>query len=68
MIINYNTLALRNLVPDCLFTWTGLEWEGLEWLDERTCPTKEEWEKEVERLKILIPIQERQSKIKQLLN
>lgn len=60
-------LALENLISNPIFTWEGIEWEGLIWQDERTCPTKEEWENEVERLKVLIPIQERQSQIQKLL-
>lgn len=60
-------LALENLISNPIFTWEGIEWEGLEWLDERTCPSKEEWENEKERLKVLIPIQQRQSQIKKLL-
>lgn len=67
MIINYDTLALLNLVPNCQFAWYGTEWEGLEWKDSRPQPTKKEWEKEVERLKIILPIQERQKQIQKLL-
>ena len=66
-MIDYNVLALFNLIPNCEFAWTGTEWEGLEWLDERPCPTKEEWENEKERLKVLIPIQEKQKEIQRLL-
>lgn len=60
-------LALENLISNPIFTWEGIEWEGLIWQDERPCPTKEELENEIERLKILIPIQEKQSKIQKLL-
>lgn len=49
-MIDYNVLALFNLSPNCEFAWTGTEWEGLEWLDSRPCPTKEEWETEKARL------------------
>jgi len=50
MIIDYNVLALQNLVPNCIFSWYGLDWDGLEWMDERQKPTKEDWEIEKARL------------------
>lgn len=49
-MINYNILALQNLIPNCIFTWRGNEWSGLIWQDERPCPTKVEWEVEKARL------------------
>lgn len=68
-MINYSVLAMQSLVENCQFVWGDpYEYKDIDWLDERPIPTKEAWEKEVEKLKILIPIQERQSKIKQLLN
>ena len=60
-------IALESLVPNCIFIWKEDTWEGLEWLDERPCPTKEEWENEIQRLKILIPIKEKQKEIQKLL-
>lgn len=62
------TEALLNLVPNAQFSWQGEEWEGLKWLDSRPCPTKQEWLSEIERLKISLPIRERQEKIKNLLD
>lgn len=67
MIIDYNNLALQSLVPKCVFTWYGLEWEGLVWQDERPCPTKEEWEKEKQRLIDLQPKQDCKDEAKSLL-
>lgn len=49
-MIDYNILALQSLVNNCKFIWTGSEWNGLEWLDERPKPTKTEWETEKARL------------------
>lgn len=49
-MIDYNSEALRSLIPNCLFAWTGLEWDGLEWLDDRPKPTKEAWETEKAKL------------------
>lgn len=50
MNINFNVLALQSLVPNCQFTWIGTEWSGLQWLDSRPQPTKEQWEAEKARL------------------
>ena len=66
-MIDYNVLALFNLIPNCEFAWTGTEWEGLEWLDERPCPTKEEWENEKARLIAQQPLKECKEKAKQLI-
>ena len=60
-------LALENLISNPIFTWEGMDWEGLEWLDERPQPTKQQWLDEIERLKIILPIQERQKQIQKLL-
>lgn len=49
-MIDYNVIALQNLVPNCIYSWYGKEWSGLIWQDERPCPTKEEWEAEKARL------------------
>lgn len=49
-MINYNILALQSLVANCIFSWIGEEWEGLEWKDPRPQPTKEDWETEKIRL------------------
>lgn len=49
-MIDYNILALQSLVNDCKFIWTGSEWNGLEWLDERPKPTETEWATEKARL------------------
>lgn len=46
----YHSLAMLNLVPRAQFVWRGSEWEGLEWMDSRPCPTKEQWETEKARL------------------
>lgn len=48
--MNYYIIALQNLVPNCIYTWRGEDWEGLEWQDTRPKPTKEAWEKEKARL------------------
>lgn len=49
-MIDYNILALQSLVNNCKFIWTGTEWSGLEWLDERPKPTEMEWATEKARL------------------
>lgn len=67
-MIDYNVLALFNLIPNCEFAWTGTEWEGLQWLDERPCPTKEEWENEKTRLIAQQPLKECKQKAQTLLN
>jgi hypothetical protein len=59
--------ALQSLVPNCIFTWEGQEWSGLEWLDERPCPTIEEWENEKQKIINEKPIKEKQFIIKKLL-
>jgi hypothetical protein len=43
-------IALQNLVHDCVFTWEGTEWEGLNWQDERNCPTERQWENEKQKI------------------
>ena len=67
-MIDYNILALINLVANPKFSWIGLEWEGLIWQDERSCPTKEEWETEKARLISEQPLQDCKSKARSLLN
>lgn len=66
-MINYNILALRNLVPNCVFSWKGEHWEGLEWQDERPKPTKEAWETEKDRLIAYQPKQNCKDKAKILI-
>lgn len=61
-------IALQNLVPNCIFTWKEDTWEGLEWLDERTCPSKEEWEAEKARLIAQQPLEQCKQKAQILLN
>jgi hypothetical protein len=65
---NFNVLALQNLVYNCKFVWGGEEWEGLNWLDERPCPTKEEWEAEKVKLITYQPKQECKDKAKTLIS
>ena len=64
----YHSLAMMNLVPKAQFVWRGSEWEGLEWMDSRSCPTKEQWETEKARLIAYQPKQECKDKAKQLLS
>ena len=66
-MISYKIAAMQNLVPNCSFAWNGEEWEGLDWLDERPCPTKEEWEVEKDRLIAYQPKQQCKDKAKQLI-
>ena len=66
-MIDYNAIALNNLVNKCIYNWIGSEWEGLTWLDSRPKPTKEAWEVEKARLIALAPLQERQTVVKKLL-
>lgn len=66
-MINYNILALQSLVPNCIFSWIGEEWGGLEWKDHRPQPTKEAWETERARLITYQPKQDCKDKAKQLL-
>lgn len=66
-MINYNTLALQNLVTNAEFVWYGTEWSGLQWLDSRPQPTKEQWEAEKARLIAYQPKQDCKDKAKQLL-
>ena len=68
MIIDYNLMALQSLVTNPMFSWIGNEWEGLEWLDERTCPTKEEWENEKARLIEQQPLNDCKTQAQILLN
>jgi hypothetical protein len=68
MIFPYKIQALLNLVPNSSFSWGGEEWETLTWLDERPCPTKEEWETEKVRLIAYQPLQDCKSKAKQLIS
>lgn len=56
-MIDYNILALNNLVKDAKFSWVGFEWEGLIWQDQRPQPTKEAWEIEKARLIVYQPKQ-----------
>lgn len=63
----YYANAILNLVPNAQFSWQGEEWEGLEWLDSRPCPTKEEWEKEKERLIAYAPKKECKDQAKTLI-
>ena len=62
MIFPYKIQALLNLVPNSSFSWGGEEWETLTWLDERLCPTKEEWENEKARLISEQPLQDCKTK------
>jgi hypothetical protein len=66
-MIKFYILALQNLIPNCEFNWIGSEWEGLEWLDSRPCPTKEAWEAEKARLIAYQPLQDCKDKAKSLL-
>lgn len=68
MLDYYNHLSLNNLVSKCKYNWVGDKWEGLEWLDERPCPTKEEWENEKARLIAYQPLQDCKNKAQILLN
>ena len=60
----YNIIALLNLVPNAKYVWRGNEWEGLEWLDDRICPTKEEWQIEKDKLIAEKPKQDCKTKAK----
>ena len=44
--------ALISLVPNCDYTWIGLEYSGLEWSDEREKPTEAEIDAEVVRMEV----------------
>lgn len=66
-MINFNILALQNLISSPIFTWRGQEWEGLEWLDSRPQPTKEAWEAEKARLIAYQPKQDCKDKAKALI-
>jgi len=47
----YNKVdALRSLKPNKEWTWTGIEYSGLTWLDSSTKPTESEIDAEVTRL------------------
>ena len=67
-MISYKLQAIQNLVPSCSFAWSGEEWEGLEWLDSRPCPTKEEWETEKARLIAQQPLSDCKSQAQALLS
>ena len=60
-------LALQNLILNPIFNWVGNDWNGLEWLDERLQPTREEWENEKARLIAQQPLNNCKSQAKQLL-
>lgn len=66
--MKYYILALTNLISNPIFNWIGNEWEGLEWLDERPCPTREEWEREKTRLISIQPLENCKMQAKQLLS
>ena len=66
-MIDFNFIALQNLVPKPIFNWIGTEWQGLEWLDSRPKPTKEEWEAEKARLIAYQPKQNCKDKAKILI-
>jgi len=61
-------LALQNLISNPIFNWVGNDWEGLEWLDDRPQPTKEEWEIEKAKLIAQQPFQNCKTQAKQLLS
>jgi len=42
--------ALRSLKPSCKYSWVGLKYSGLTWLDSGTAPTESELDAEVTRL------------------
>lgn len=60
-------LALQKLILNPIFNWVGNDWEGLEWLDERPQPTREEWENEKTKLIAQQPLKECKEKAKQLI-
>lgn len=64
---NYSVLALQNLIPNCIFSWSGTEWDGLIWQDTRPQPTKEAWETEKARLIAYQPKQDCKDKAKTLI-
>lgn len=67
-MINYDILALQNLIQNAQFVWYGTEWDGIQWNDPRPQPTKEEWETEKARLIAYQPKQDCKDKAKQLLS
>lgn len=60
-------LALQKLISNPIFNWVGNDWEGLEWLDPRPQPTKEQWEVEKNKLIAQQPFQDCKSQAKRLL-
>jgi len=53
----YNThRGLASLKPNTDWTWSGMEYSGLDWLDSSTKPTESEIDAEVTRLNNLEPI------------
>lgn len=69
MINNYSILAMQSIVHGCQFSWgEPYNYENIEWLDERPCPTKEEWEAEKLRLVAKQPLKECEQKAQTLLN
>lgn len=68
MINNYSILAMQSIVHGCQFSWgEPYNYENIEWLDERPCPTKQEWEKQKARLISEQPLKECKEKAKQLI-
>lgn len=42
--------AIQNLVPEAKFVLSGIDYENIEWVDERNKPSLEEVENEIKRL------------------
>jgi hypothetical protein len=67
-MINFNILAILNLLKNPQFEWDGSYiYEEIIWLDPRPKPTKEEWETEKARLIAYQPKQECKDKAKMLI-
>jgi hypothetical protein len=67
-MINYNILAMQNLLVNPQFSWGGSYiYEEIDWLDPRPKPTKEAWEAEKARLIAYQPKQDCKDKAKSLL-
>ena len=64
---NYGFIALLSLVPRARFSRLTDDYSDLIWEDERSCPTREEWEAEKSRLIKLDLLSECKEKAKDLI-
>lgn len=66
--MNYSILAMQSILPGCEFSWgEPYNYEEINWVDSRPCPTKETWEAEKARLIAYQPKQDCKDKAKQLI-